>query len=123
MSDLINTPLFFYLNLNFFQFANCSCIVPTNTTTHHQTAKVGACPKPSCFPGGPYTYTLLFLWWAFWTFTAVAPSIQVAMRVVPFDKRTMALGLQVLKLFRFFFSQGKKKLLKFCFICLILFNI
>jgi len=77
-------------------FANCSCIVLANTTNHHQTAKVGACPKPSCFPGGPYTYTLLFLWWAFWTFTAVAPSIQVAMRVVPFDKRTMALGLQTI---------------------------
>jgi len=78
-------------------FANCSCIpFPSTNNNTDQTAKVGACPKPSCFPGGPYVYTLMFLWWAFWTFTAVAPSIQVAMRVVPFSKRTMAFGLQTI---------------------------
>jgi len=72
-------------------FNSCSCI------TNGSTATLGICSMTSnCIQGHYWSLGGLFLFWAFCSFATVSPSIQVAMRVVPFEQRTLAVSLQVL---------------------------
>ena len=66
--------------------------------------------------GGYYMFAVVVLCWALFTFMAVSPSIQVALRVVPFKQRTAAFGLQVM-----FFAAPCKLLMSNFMSCYYLF--